>query len=117
MIVDAVFFQTTGDAVPRKESGCLGKPRGPVDPKSEVVIKRKTNPEMRKRMTNFVLEMSIRYELYRFFLFLKLHCLDVPPSLKGIRSVGFSIKQNPPFRAWGYFSKFPDMGRFGIVLV
>ncbi len=44
IIVDAVFFHGFGEAVPRKESGCLGKPRGPVDPKSEVVIKRKTNP-------------------------------------------------------------------------
>ena len=57
-----VFFQAVGDAVPRKESGCLGKPRGPVDPKSEVVTKRKTNPEMRKKITNFVLEMSILIE-------------------------------------------------------
>jgi|GEM_PF-7047080 len=56
------FFQAIGDAVPRKESGCLGKPRGPVDPKSEVVIKRKANPEMMKRITNFVLEMFILIE-------------------------------------------------------
>ena len=55
--VDTVFFQTIGDAVPRKESGCLGKPRGPVDPKSEVVINIKANPEMIKRLTNFFLEM------------------------------------------------------------
>lgn len=54
-----VFFQVVGDAVPRKESGYLGNPRGPVDPKSDVVIKRKTNPEMIKKITNFFLEMFI----------------------------------------------------------
>ena len=59
IIADAVFFHAIGDAVPRKESGCLGNPRGPVDPKSEVVMERKTNPEMMKRMTNLVLEMRI----------------------------------------------------------
>ena len=59
IIVDTAFFQAIGDAVPRKESGCLGKPRGPVDPTSEVVIKRKANPEMMKRITNFVLEIFI----------------------------------------------------------
>src|SRR3990167_3333104 len=69
IIVDTAFFHGFGDAVPRKESGCLGTPRGPVDPKSEVVIKRKTNPEMRKKITNLILEMFIHSELYRFFLF------------------------------------------------
>ena len=59
IIVDTSFFQAIGDAVPRKESGCLGNPRGPVDPKSEVVMERKTNPEMMKRITNFVLEIFI----------------------------------------------------------
>ena len=57
IIVDTVFFHGSGDAVPRRESGCLGKPRGPVDPKSEVVIKRKANPEIMKRITNFFLEI------------------------------------------------------------
>ena len=57
--MDTVFFQAIGDAVPRKESGCLGNPLGPVDPKSEVVIKRKANPEMTKSITNFVLEIFI----------------------------------------------------------
>lgn len=63
MIVDAVLFQAIGDSLPvlRMESGDLGKPRGPVDPKSEVVIKRKTNPKMRKEMTNFVLEIFIPF--------------------------------------------------------
>ena len=63
IIVDTLFFQAIGDAVPRKESGCLGKPRGPVDPKSEVVIKRKANPEIMKRTTNFVLGIFIYYKL------------------------------------------------------
>src|SRR3990167_4159098 len=71
IIVDTVFFQCLGDAVRRKESGCLGKPRGPVDPKSVVVINIKANPEMRKRVTNFVLEIFIYCKLFRFFLFLK----------------------------------------------
>ena len=57
--MDTVLFQAIDDAVPRKESGCLGNPRGPVDPKSEVVIKRKANPEMMKRITNFFLEIFI----------------------------------------------------------
>ena len=65
--MDTVFFHGLGDAVRRKESGCLGKPRGPVDPKSEVVIKRKANPEIMKRITNFVLEIFIYSESYRFF--------------------------------------------------
>ena len=58
MMVDTVFFQAIGDAVPRKVSGYFGKHRGPVDPTSEVVIKRKTNPVMIKRITNFVLVCS-----------------------------------------------------------
>jgi hypothetical protein len=62
IIVDTIFFQAIGDAVPRKESGCLGKPRGPVDPKSEVVIKRKVKPEMMKSITNFFLEMFIAHK-------------------------------------------------------
>lgn len=59
--MDTARFQTTGDSDPvrRRESGALGKPRGPVDPKSEVVTKRKMNPKTRKRMINFVLDMSI----------------------------------------------------------
>ena len=57
IIVDTVLFQAMGDAVPRKESGCFGKPRGPVDPKSEVLINIKTNAEITKRITNFFLEI------------------------------------------------------------
>ena len=64
-----VLFQAIGDAVPRKESGCLGKPRGPVDPKSEVVINIKANPKMMKRITNFFLEIFISSELYHFLYF------------------------------------------------
>lgn len=67
IIVDAVFFHGFGEAVPRKESGCLGKPRGPVDPKNEVVIKRNANPEMMKKATNFVLEIFMRSQSYHFF--------------------------------------------------
>ncbi len=63
MIADTVLFQTTGESMSNKESGGLGKPRGPVDPKSEVVIKRKTNPETMKMITNFVLEIRIYYAL------------------------------------------------------
>ena len=62
--MDTVRFQAIGELPPvlRTESGGLGKPRGPVDPKSEVVIKRKTNPEMMKRITNFFLEILIPIE-------------------------------------------------------
>ncbi|MDO8619406.1 MAG: hypothetical protein Q7R49_05705, partial [Candidatus Daviesbacteria bacterium] len=69
IIVDTVFFQAIGDAVSRKESGCLGKPRGPVDPKSEVVIKIKANPEMMKKITNFVLEIFIYCVLSLYYNF------------------------------------------------
>ena len=58
-IVDTVLFQATGESIRRSESGGLGKPLGPVDPKSEVVIKRKINPETMKRTTNFFLEILI----------------------------------------------------------
>ncbi len=58
-IVDTVLFQVTGESINRKESGGLGNPRGPVDPKNEVVIKRKANPEMIKKITNFFLEIFI----------------------------------------------------------
>ena len=57
--VDTVLFQVIGDSSNSKESGGLGKPRGPVDPKREVVVKRKANPEMMKRITNFFLEIFI----------------------------------------------------------
>ena len=59
IIVDAVFFQCIGDAVLRKESGYLGNPRGPVDPKSVVVINIKANPKTRNITTNLVFEIFI----------------------------------------------------------
>ena len=67
--MDRVLFHMTGESLPvlRIESGVLGKPLGPVDPKSEVVIKRNTKPEMMKMIMNFVLEMFIYCELYHFF--------------------------------------------------
>lgn len=58
-IADTVLFQATGESINRRESGGLGNPRGPVDPKSEVVIKRKANPEIMKRITNFFLGIFI----------------------------------------------------------
>lgn len=59
--MDTVLFHAIGDSDPvlRIGSGGLGNPRGPVDPKSEVVIKRKANPEMMKRITNFLLGIFI----------------------------------------------------------
>ena len=61
IIPDMAFFQATSESLPvlRIESGGLGNPLGPVVPKSEVVIKRKANPEIMKRITNFFLEMLI----------------------------------------------------------
>lgn len=59
MIVATFLFQATLDSSPNKESGGLGNPLGPVVPKSEVVTKRKTNPEIINRMTNFVFEIFI----------------------------------------------------------
>ena len=59
--MDTALFQAIGESLPvvRMGSGGLGNPRTPVVPKSEVVIKRKANPEMMKRITNFVLEIFI----------------------------------------------------------
>lgn len=59
--VDTARFQAIGELLPvlRTESGDLGKPRGPVDPKSVVVTKRKVNPKTMKRKTNFVFEIFI----------------------------------------------------------
>lgn len=59
IILDVALFHAIGESLPvlRTESGGLGNPRGPVVPKSDVVIKRKANPEMRKRITNFVSEI------------------------------------------------------------
>jgi hypothetical protein len=59
IIVDTVFFHSTCEFVPNKESGYFGKPRTPVDPKSEVVINIKEKAEIRKNKTNFFLEIFI----------------------------------------------------------
>ena len=63
--MDTALFHAIGESLPvlRTESGGLGNPRGPVPPKSEEVIKRKANPEMRKSTMNFVLEIFMYYEL------------------------------------------------------
>jgi len=66
--VDMALFHGSSDAVRRNESGCLGKPRGPVDPKSEVVINIKANPEMRNNITNFFLEIFIYCGLQHSFI-------------------------------------------------
>ena len=58
-ILDTLLFQAIGESVRSIESGCLGKPRGPVPPKSEVVINIKANPEIIKRAINFFLEIFI----------------------------------------------------------
>ena len=65
IIVDTVLFQAIWESLPvrRIESGGLGKPRGPGDPKSELVIKRKTDPKRINRMTNFFLEIVIYNKL------------------------------------------------------
>ncbi|PIR89275.1 MAG: hypothetical protein COU07_00025 [Candidatus Harrisonbacteria bacterium CG10_big_fil_rev_8_21_14_0_10_40_38] len=59
IIVETARFQTIGESLPvlTIESGGLGKPRGPVVPKSEVVIARNANPEIIKIITNFFLEV------------------------------------------------------------
>lgn len=66
IIADAVLFQTIfeSDPVWSKESGGLGKPLGPVVPKSEVVINRKANPQIMKRKINFFLEIFILLKTY-----------------------------------------------------
>lgn len=61
IIVDTARLHFTGESPPvlSTESGLFGKPCGPADPKSVVVIKRKANPEIIKRITNFALEIFI----------------------------------------------------------
>lgn len=63
IMLDTALFQAIGESPPvlRTESGGFGKPRGPVVPKSEEVIKRKTNPEMIKSITNFFLEIFMLF--------------------------------------------------------
>ena len=73
--MDTAFFQAIGESPPvlRIGSGGLGNPRGPVVPKSVVVMKRKANPQMRKRITNFFLEIFIYYDLCHIFLLALYH--------------------------------------------
>ncbi len=61
IIFDTILFQVIDESLPvrRTESGGAGNPRGPVVPKSVVVMKRKTNPQIMKRITNFFLEIVI----------------------------------------------------------
>ena len=54
-IVDTTDFQAPWDSDPRKDSGGWSK--------SKVVLKRKANAKMRKRATNFILEIFILFEL------------------------------------------------------
>jgi hypothetical protein len=48
MAIDTLFFHATGVSIRRSESGCFGNPRGPVVPRSEVVMKRNTKPKRMK---------------------------------------------------------------------
>jgi hypothetical protein len=63
IIFDVVCFQAISDAVSRSVSGCFGKPRGPVEPRSDVVMKRKVNPEIIKRMMNFFRDIRIKHSV------------------------------------------------------
>ncbi len=63
-IIDIAFFQATGDPIPRNDSVCSGKSWAPEAPKSEFEIKRKTNAQIRKRITNFGLEMLIPFNYF-----------------------------------------------------
>lgn len=60
--VDTVRFQAVGESLPvaRIESGCFGKPRGPVVPSRVVETKRKTNPKRRKLAMNFLFDIFIQ---------------------------------------------------------
>ena len=53
-IVDTALFHPVSDSVPRKDSPLSGISRT-ADRKITLEIKRKANPEMRKRKTNFFL--------------------------------------------------------------
>ena len=67
-ILYPALFHAIGESVPKKDFSFQGKTRASV-PKSAFEINIKANAEMRKKITNFVLEMFIHSELYRFFLF------------------------------------------------
>ncbi|MDB5062545.1 MAG: hypothetical protein JWP67_2388 [Mucilaginibacter sp.] len=59
-IVDTVLFHPISDSVPRKDSPLSGMSLT-TDRKITLEIKRKANPEMRKRETNFFLEIFIAF--------------------------------------------------------
>lgn len=61
MALDIILFHSIGESSPvlRIESGDLGNPLGPVDPRSDVVTKRKVNPKIQKKRMNFVFEICI----------------------------------------------------------
>ncbi len=82
-IVAAAFFQAIGEPVLRKDSLCEGKSLGPDDPNSVLEIKRNINPAMRKKITNFVLEVFIasKNKIALNVLFCKYSCF-----VKGIRT-------------------------------
>jgi hypothetical protein len=69
-IVDTVLFHPISDSVPRKDSPLSGMSRT-TDPKITLEIKRKANPDMRKRKTNFVLEIFI---MLIFLILIKKPC-------------------------------------------
>jgi hypothetical protein len=70
-IVDTVLFHPISDSVPKKDSPLSGMSRM-ADRKITLEIKRKANPEMRKRETNFFLEILIML----FFVILnKIFCI------------------------------------------
>jgi hypothetical protein len=54
--VDTVLFHPVNDSVPRKDAPLSGISRT-ADRKITLKIKRKANPEMRNRETNFFLEI------------------------------------------------------------
>jgi|CXWL01.1.fsa_nt_gi hypothetical protein len=104
IILDVALFHAIGESLPvlRTESGGLGNPCGPVVPKSDVVIKRKANPEMRKRITNLFLEMFI-FSIIEHRIF-RVSCRGCSVSF------GSSGKQSFPAGAFGENAKTPDEG-------
>ena len=59
-IVDTVLFHPISDSVPRKDSPLSGMSLT-SDRKITLQIKRKANPQIRKRETNFFLEIFIAF--------------------------------------------------------
>ena len=60
-ILYPALFQTIGESVPKKDLSFQGKTRA-SDPKSAFEINIKANAEIRKKITNFVLEMFMLIE-------------------------------------------------------